>query len=150
MFTSHFSAVVFLALALLFENGENFAQAAYPASIVIRNSTVASLIQGLNTNNDGLQSSCAFWLGEYRISEVVILLQKILRNDDCEGVRISSALALFKINTPIAINSVKQAIRFDESERVQRMANLFYSAYLKKTDQNNTDSEGNGWLAKTN
>ena len=56
---------------------------------------------------------------------------RVLRNDKSEEVRISAALALYKIGTPMSINAVKQAIRFDESERVSKLASNFYSVYLR-------------------
>jgi len=110
--------------------------------------TIKSLIQGLSADNNGLQSKCAYFLGEYRIIDAVIPLLKLLHNDDSESVRISSALALFKIGTPIAIFAVKQAIRFDESERVKRTTQIFYSAHLKELEKNKIDSEEKGWLAE--
>jgi hypothetical protein len=97
----------------------------------IGESTVASLLEGLNSDNLGLKSSSAYLLGELKISDAVIPLLKILHNDDNEELRISAALALYKIGTPIAIYAVKQAGRFDNSERVCKLAKNFYAEYLR-------------------
>ena len=61
---------------------------------------------------------------------------RILHNDANEKVRISAALALYMIGTPLSINAVKQAIRFDESKRVNKLAQYFYYDFLNSVPQN--------------
>ena len=97
--------------------------------------TVSSLIEGLKSDNTGLKTSCAYLLGELKVTEGVIPLMRLLRNDECEQVRICAALALYKIGTPISIFAVKQAIRFDESERVNKLAAKFYYDYLRSNQR---------------
>jgi len=97
--------------------------------------TVSSLIEGLKSDNTGLKTSCAYLLGELKVTEGVIPLMRLLRNDECEQVRISAALSLYKIGTPISIFAVKQAIRFDESERVNKLAAKFYYDYLRSNQR---------------
>ena len=93
--------------------------------------TILSLLEGLDSDNLGLKTSCAYMLGKLKVSDAVIPLMKILRKDESEQARISSALALYKIGTPLSINAVKQAIKFDESERVSNLATSFYNEYLR-------------------
>jgi len=97
----------------------------------IRDNTVESLIIGLNSDNIGLQSSSAYMIGELQLSQAVIPLLRILHNEKNEELRIAAALALYKIGSPIAINAVKQAVRFDDSERVSKLCANFYSEYLR-------------------
>ena len=97
--------------------------------------TISSLIEGLNSDNMGLKTSCAYLLGELDVTEGIIPLMRLLRNDECEEVRICAALALYKIGTPISIFAVKQAIRFDESKRVSKLAAKFYYDYLRSNQQ---------------
>lgn len=98
---------------------------------VITDNTISSLIEGIESDNKGLKTSSAFMLGELKVTEAVIPLMRLIHNDDCEEVRISAALALYKIGTPLSINCIKQAIRFDGSERVSKMAQTFYNEYLR-------------------
>ncbi|UCH66765.1 MAG: HEAT repeat domain-containing protein [Ignavibacterium sp.] len=111
--------------------------------IEIGESTIASLLMGLNSDNMGLKSSCAYMLGELRVSSAVVPLMRVLHNDENEEVRISAALALYKIGTPMSIHAVKQAIRFDDCKRVSKLANKFYSDFvreeLKKKDKQETE-----------
>jgi HEAT repeat protein len=109
----------------------------------IKEDAVLSLLEGLKSENLGLKTSCAFMLGELRVSNAVIPLMKILKDDKNEQARISSALALYKIGTPLSIFAVKQAIKFDESQRVSKLATNFYNEYLRNrlgNDDKNTDS----------
>ncbi|NWG28980.1 MAG: HEAT repeat domain-containing protein [Ignavibacteriaceae bacterium] len=107
-------------------------------NVKITQNTVASLIEGLNSQNLGLKSSSAYVIGELQLSEAVIPLLKILHQDKNEEMRIAAALALYKIGSPIAIHAVKQAIRFDESERVSKLCASFYSEFQKNkfSDEN--------------
>ncbi|MCU0405934.1 MAG: HEAT repeat domain-containing protein [Ignavibacteriaceae bacterium] len=89
----------------------------------ITDNTVASLVEGLNSENIGLRSSSAYMIGELQLSSAVIPLLRILHRDENEEMRIAAALALYKIGSPIAIHAVKQSIRFDDSERVK---NIFF------------------------
>jgi hypothetical protein len=97
----------------------------------INENTILSLLEGLSSDNLGLQTSCAYYLGELKVHSAVIPLMKILREDANEQARISSALALYKIGTPLSIFAVKQAIKFDESQRVSNLATNFYNEYLR-------------------
>ena len=97
----------------------------------IRDNTVESLIIGLNSDNIGLQSSSAYMIGELQLSQALIPLLRILHTEKNEELRIAAALALYKIGSPIAINAVKQAVRFDDSERVSKLCANFYCEYLR-------------------
>ena len=99
--------------------------------VKITENTVSSLIEGLNSDNLGLKSSSAYMIGELQLSKAVIPLMRILHQDENDEMRIVAALALYKIGSPIAIQAVKQSIRFDESERVSKLCASFYSEYLK-------------------
>ena len=103
--------------------------------------TVSSLIEGLQSKNTGLKTSCAYLLGELNVTEGIIPLMRLLRNDECEQVRICAALALYKIGTPISIFAVKQAIQFDESERVSKLAAKFYYDYLRSNQRADVKGE---------
>jgi hypothetical protein len=43
-----------------------------------------------------------------------------------------AALALYKIGDARGLYAIKQAIRFDDSERVRNLCTKFYKAYLSK------------------
>jgi hypothetical protein len=97
----------------------------------ISENAILSLLEGLNSDNLGLKTSCAYMLGELKSHDAIIPLMRILREDENEQARISSALALYKIGTPLSVYAVKQAIKYDESQRVSSLATNFYNEYLR-------------------
>lgn len=97
----------------------------------LNQNSIVSLLEGLNSDNLGLKTSCAYMLGELKVTEGIIPLMKVLRNDENEEARIASALALYKIGTPMSIHAVKQAASFDESKRVSKLSANFYNEHLR-------------------
>lgn len=120
--------LLFLALVIL-NTGNAYTRP--KTNVIIQQNTIESLLNGLNSENIGLKSSCAYMIGELQITKAVIPLMKMLRESENEDLRISAALALYKIGTPLAINAVKQAIKFDESERVSKHCASFYNDFSK-------------------
>ena len=115
----------------------------------VKENTIASLLEGLTSDNLGLKSSCAYMLGELKVTEAIIPLMRILHNDVNEELRISAALALYKIGTPMSIYAVKQAGRFDESARVNKLAQNFYAEYLRETLNKTDGTETDNLIAQT-
>lgn len=91
-----------------------------------------TLQQGLNSDNNGLVAGCAYMVGEIRCQRSVITLLKILHSNQSEELRILAALSLYKIGDARGIYAIKQAIKYDESKRVQQMCELFYKATLQR------------------
>ncbi len=63
---------------------------------------------------------------------------RMLRNAEPEDARIMAALSLIKIGDARGIYAVKQAIRFDESERVRKMCAIFYINSAELRAESNT------------
>ena len=95
-----------------------------------------TLQQGLNSNNLGLQAGCTYMVGELCCQSSVITLLKMLHNCPSEELRILAALSLYKIGDSRGIYAIKQAIKFDESKRVQRLCEIFYKAYIQGNADN--------------
>ncbi len=101
---------------------------------------IQTLLMGLNSENDGVQAGCIYMFGELCCDKAVIPLLRILHNDPREEIRILDALSLYKIGDSRGIFAIKQAGRFDESDRVKRLCKQFFRAYLsdqKKTPVSN-------------
>ena len=143
----HFTRILALTLLLLLLSSTTFAGNS-KSEVDVKESTIASLLEGLSSDNLRLKSSCAYMLGELKVTEAIIPLMRILHNDVNEELRISAALALYKIGTPMSIYAVKQAGRFDESERVNKLAQNFYTEYLRQKFNNTDDKEADGLIAQ--
>ena len=88
-----------------------------------------NLLIGLNSDNIGLKISSAYFLGEIKSDKAVFPLMKILKNSTSEEERLIAALSLSKIQSATGMFAVKQRIKFDDSERVQRLCKIFYNNY---------------------
>ena len=142
----HFTRILALTVLILVLASTSFASDSKSA-VDVKESTIASLLEGLSSDNLRLKSSCAYMLGELKVTEAIIPLMRILHNDANEELRISAALALYKIGTPMSIYAVKQAGRFDESERVNKLAQNFYTEYLRQKLNKTDDKEADGLIA---
>jgi hypothetical protein len=98
-----------------------------------------TLRQGLNSENLGLQAGCTYMVGEVSCQRSVVCLMKLLRSSPYEEIRILAALSLYKIGDSRGLYAIKQAIRFDESERVSRLCEKFYKSYLQDNPLSGTD-----------
>ena len=87
-------------------------------------------LAGLNSDNEGLRVSSAYFLGEIKSSKAVIPLMKMLRNDKSESARTVAALSLIKLGDARGIHLVKKAIEFNDFEKVRCRCAKFYSGYL--------------------
>jgi hypothetical protein len=96
-----------------------------------KKAAIKNLLIGLKSENYGLRTSAAFILGEIKAEEAVLPLMHMLTTEDCENARIVAALALYKIDNSKGIFAVKQAIRYDDSERVRKMCTNFYYENLR-------------------
>jgi len=93
---------------------------------------IKTLLEGLQTENRGLQAGCTYMLGELCCDRGVITLLDILHNSPSEEIRILAALSLYKIGDSRGIFAIKQSIKYDGSDRVSRLCEKFYRAYLQK------------------
>ena len=91
---------------------------------------ITNLLNGINSENQGLRVSSAYFLGELKSDKAVIPLMKILKSDENEESRIMAALSLIKIGDLRGIYAVKQAIKYDQSERVNKLCLNFYRDYM--------------------
>jgi len=97
-----------------------------------------NLIVGVNSDNYGLRVSSAYFLGEIKSSNSVNHLLKLLHNGETEEERIIAALSLIKIQSSIGTFAVKRSAIFDDSERVRKICDRFYSAHIATTQNNSS------------
>ena len=93
---------------------------------------VKNLINGVMSTNDGLRRSAIYQLGELQAEDAVIPLMKVLRSCYDERCRVAAAWALCKIGDERGVYAVKQAVRFDESQKVQLHCAWYYNLYVSE------------------
>ncbi len=130
---------VILTVSLLLGSAVVFGQTVKPNDgNILTQEEVDNYIVGINSNNDGLRMSSAFYLGEYKAEQAIIPLMRMLHNEKTEEGRIIAALSLSKIGTGKAVFAVKQAAVFDSSERVRNLCSKFYSSVAFGEGNNST------------
>ena len=93
---------------------------------------VRNLLVGVDneTNNSGLRISAIYLLGQFKAKEAVIPLMRVLHSCPDEKSRMAAAWALCQIGDGRGEYAVKQAVRFDESAKVQMHCAWYYNTYV--------------------
>lgn len=124
---------IFLGVSLFIFSITSFSLSANK-NVELKKETIESLLEGISSDNRGLKTSSAFMLGEFELNEGVIPLMRILKSDPDEDARIMAALSLMKIRDGRGVFAVKQAERFDESERVRKLCRKFFNNHLSEIE----------------
>lgn len=96
------------------------------------NAAVENLLVGLQSDNKGLQKSCAYMLGVLEADEAVIPLMRMLRECEEPCGRCAVALALCRIGDARGVYAVKQMVRFDDCPQLRLRAAWFYNQYVQE------------------
>ena len=98
------------------------------------NKAVENLLVALKdaNTNDGLRRSAIYQLGELEATDAVIPIMAVLRRCHDEKCRVAAAWALCKIGDARGEYAVKQAVRFDDSRKVQLHAAWYYNLYVSE------------------
>lgn len=144
MYLNKTQLVLVLTLVLIFSSILTAREPAKPAKNVVgsyNNFTVFTedkllliednLLTGIKSKNSGLQTSCAYFLGEMKSSKAMIPLLRLARNGATEEARIIAGLSLYKINSNIGLYQLKGLSERDESELVRKVFDRIYKKYVR-------------------
>jgi len=88
-----------------------------------------NMLIGIKSNNTGLQTSCAYFLGEMKSDIAMIPLLKLVTNGETEEARIIAALSLYKIQSKIGMYRLKYLAESDGSELARNVFDRLYKVY---------------------
>lgn len=88
-----------------------------------------NMLIGIKSNNTGLQTSCAYYLGEMKSDIAMIPLLKLVTNGETEEARIIAGLSLYKIQSKIGMYRLKYLAESDESELARNVFDRLYKVY---------------------
>ena len=92
---------------------------------------VENYMIGVQSDNFGLKTSSAYYLGEIKSSEAVIPLLRILSNEDEDvRTRITAALSLYKIGDGRGIYRLKMTSKLDDNKRLSELTGRFYLTHI--------------------
>lgn len=89
-----------------------------------------NLLRGIKSDNTGLQTSCAYFLGEMKSGKALIPLLKLVKHGATEESRIIAALSLYKIHSKIGMNQLRGLAKSDNSELVRKVFDRIYKKYM--------------------
>lgn len=99
--------------------------------------TILSLKMGLNSDNKGVIIGCAMLAGDYRITEVVEDLAKVLNSELSYDIKSAAVFALYQIQNKEALIALKKACMQNKCPFLKQSAEVFLNHYLI----NNPDKE---------
>lgn len=89
-----------------------------------------NLLAGIKSDNIGLETSSAYFLGEMKSDLALIPLLKLVTKGETEEARIIAALSLYKIKSKIGMYRLKYLAETDESELVRHVFARIYQKYV--------------------
>jgi len=89
-----------------------------------------NLLAGIKSDNIGLQTSSAYFLGEMHSDKSLIDLLKLARYGNTEESRIIAGLSLYKIESDIGMYLLKSLRESDDSEKVRHTFDRIYKKYI--------------------
>lgn len=92
--------------------------------------SIESLIMGLNSDNKGVIIGCAILAGDYRITQTVEHLAKILNSDLSYDVKTAAVFALYQIQNKEALVALKKACAKNKCPFLKQSAQTFLTHYL--------------------
>ncbi len=104
---------------------------------------IESLIMGLNSENKGVVIGCAILAGDYRVTEAVEPLAKILNSNLSFDVKTAAVYALYQIQTRDALATLKNACTNNNCQFLKLSAQVFLNHYLIINSNKNISLEEN-------
>ena len=89
-----------------------------------------NLLAGINSDNIGLKTSSAYFLGEMKSDKSKIQLLKLARYGETVESRIIAGLSLYKIESDIGMYLLKSLRKSDDSDKVRRTFDRIYKKYI--------------------
>jgi HEAT repeat protein len=90
---------------------------------------ISNLINGINSENEGLRRSSIYFAGKYEYRETTSALVEQLKKEKNPNTRLLIANSLFRIGDPEAMKSVLEISRKDSNNKVRRIAGAIYEAF---------------------
>jgi hypothetical protein len=112
----------------------SFAQANKEIIVSAKYKTIeANYLAGLNSNNNGLKVSSAYFLGNMKSHKAVIPLMKMFRNEKNDGAKLIAAWSLLKIGDSRGVFLVKRESELGNCDGIRCMLDHLYQDYCLKT-----------------
>jgi HEAT repeat protein len=133
---------VALSLVILATVGELAAQPNSIKNITDNEYALKNLLEGINSENNGVKRSSIYFAGKYKIAEAEETLIAQLKREQDPDNKILIALVLYKLQSKEGLMAVKNMAVKDDDQEVRRMSTHIYNEY-KTNNFDNKFSMGN-------
>jgi HEAT repeat protein len=97
----------------------------------LKPNAIANLVEGINSQNEGVRRSAVYLAGKYEIRETVDALITLLKKEKNPSIRILIALALYKIGNEKGVDAIYNYASFENDPRVKRIYDAIVYEYEK-------------------
>ena len=143
-------ALFFVAVFLMLAFTANAQDIRKEIGVAKFDQAVSNMLAALDSKNAGLIRSAIYLLGEFKAEKATIPLMAVLHNSPNEKMRIAAAYALCKIGAGVGTYAVKQAVRFDDSEKVKLHSAWYYNLLVSSGTFAFIPTETNGTIVAEN
>lgn len=99
-------------------------------NIYLTDTNVANLINGINSENNGLMRSSIYFAGKYRISETTDALLEILDEEHDASDIVLIALAIYRIGDKEAMIHVLETAKTSDNSKVRNILSAIAIQYF--------------------
>lgn len=122
--------VAMLFISLIFSEIALGGKSLKKSSQKFSKNSIESIKMGLNSGNKGLTIGCAILAGEYKITETVEHLAKILNSELPYDIKTAAVYALYQIQNKEALIALKKACIKNNCPFLKQLAEVFLNHYL--------------------
>lgn len=97
----------------------------------ITKNSIATLKDGIHSDNTGVRKSSIYMAGLYKIDEAVDALVEELKSEKDASTKVLIALSLYNIGDPKGMEAVKLLSENDTDAHVKRMSTALYNAFVE-------------------
>ncbi len=96
----------------------------------INKNSIATLKDGIHSENQGVRKSSIYMAGLYKIENAVDALTDELKTEKDPSTKVLIALSLYNIGDPKGLEAVKDLSENDQNVKVKRMSATLYQAFV--------------------
>jgi HEAT repeat protein len=122
--------VAALSLFIVAAMGRLSAQTNSISEITNNKYALQNLLDGIQSDNNGVKRTSIYYVGKYRIKEAGSVLLNQLLHESNPSNRILIALVLYELGSEEGLLEIKKLAKSDTDENVRRMSTHIYYEYI--------------------
>ena len=120
--------LIIIVIAVLFSGMTNLT--GQEKEIVISNNSVASLADGIHSENDGLKKSSMKMVARYKLKQVCPILIKQFENETSIEYKMLIAEVIYDVSCPEMVDGFRAVLKYETLEELKYFCDLLHENYL--------------------